>query len=508
MGSFVWPVSTAAIITSPFGPRWGSFHYGTDLSYGGCNGDIIKAARAGKVTFAGSSGTYGNLVKISHGGGVETRYAHCSSFIVSAGDQVKAGQAIARIGTTGRSTGPHLHFEIRFNGTSKNPMNYVSKSDSVANFTGDMGTSSVSGSGSSGTKRSKAKEISQIKVVSTTGKQGAQDKSLRGKRTVLKDGCEVLIQSGSKVYQPELEGEITWSLERTGAAGKLEFNAIDDGTLKLKYGSPVRFKYFGKNVFWGYIFTIKPNGDTFSVTAYDQLRYFKNKDVMIYKKKTYSQLLKQIAKKYSLSCGTIVNTKYAIPKRIEEGTLFDILGNAADLTKKETGKTYILYDNFGKLNLRKLSGMRLNLLIDKSTAQSFEYEGTIDGETYNRIKLYTDSTKTGVRKVYIRNNTSKQNQWGILQYTEKASHTNKDKIKKETKTLMKKYARPEKKLSVSGCLGDVRVRPGCSLMVQIDAGMEKVNSYMYVEKATHKWSDDSYMMDLTLYSLGGEFDAE
>ena len=95
-----------------------------------------------------------------------------------------------------------------------------------------------------------------------------------------------------------------------------------------------------------------------------------------------------------------------------------------------------------------------------------------------------------------------------MQYTEKASHTNKDKIKKETKTLMKKYARPEKKLSVSGCLGDVRVRPGCSLMVQIDAGMEKVNSYMYVEKATHKWSDDSYMMDLTLYSLGGEFDAE
>ena len=51
MGSFVWPVSTAAIITSPFGPRWGSFHYGTDLSYGGCNGDIIKAARAGPPSF-------------------------------------------------------------------------------------------------------------------------------------------------------------------------------------------------------------------------------------------------------------------------------------------------------------------------------------------------------------------------------------------------------------------------------------------------------------------------
>ena len=106
MGSFVWPVSTAAIITSPFGPRWGSFHYGTDLSYGGCNGDIIKAARAGKVTFAGSSGTYGNLVKISHGGGVETRYAHCSSFIVSAGDQ------LGLMGASGNVTGAHVHVEV------------------------------------------------------------------------------------------------------------------------------------------------------------------------------------------------------------------------------------------------------------------------------------------------------------------------------------------------------------------------------------------------------------
>lgn len=508
MGSFVWPAPGVSRITCPWGtPRSYGHHMGVDIgiSYG-----KLVAARAGRVSKAGYRGTYGLCLDITHSGGVLTRYAHCDRLLVSVGDQVKAGQQIAISGNTGRSTGPHLHFEIRFNDADRNPLNYVSPSDTAANFTGDMGTSSVSGSASSGTtkKKSEAKEISQIKVVSTTGKQGAQDKSLRGKRTILKDGCEVLIQSGSKVYQPELEGEITWSLERTGAAGKLEFNAIDDGTLKLKYGSPVRFKYFEKNVFWGYIFTIKPNGDTFSITAYDQLRYFKNKDVMIYKKKTYSQLLKQIAKKYGLSCGTIVNTKYAIPKRIEEGTLFDILGNAADLTKKENGKTYVLYDNFGKLNLRKLSGMRLNLLIDKSTAQSFEYEGTIDGETYNRIKLYTDSTKTGVRKVYIRNNTSKQNQWGILQYTEKASHTNKDKIKKETKTLMKKYARPEKKLSVSGCLGDVRVRPGCSLMVQIDAGMEKVNTYMYVEKATHKWSDDSYMMDLTLYSLGGEFDAE
>lgn len=118
---FAWPVSGR--ITSTFGPRWGAFHAGIDL--GVRIGSNIKASLAGTVTFSGSAGGYGLLVKISHAGGYETRYAHNSKLLVKPGDKVSAGQIIAMSGNTGRSTGPHLHFEIRKAGVALNPMKHL-----------------------------------------------------------------------------------------------------------------------------------------------------------------------------------------------------------------------------------------------------------------------------------------------------------------------------------------------------------------------------------------------
>lgn len=119
--NFLWPASGK--ITSVFGPRWGAFHAGIDL--GISTGTQVKAARAGTVTFSGNAGGYGLLVKISHSGGYETRYAHNSKLLVKVGDKVSAGQVVALSGNTGQSTGPHLHFEIRRLGVAVNPMNYL-----------------------------------------------------------------------------------------------------------------------------------------------------------------------------------------------------------------------------------------------------------------------------------------------------------------------------------------------------------------------------------------------
>ena len=88
-------------------------------------GTPISAAASGTVAFAGYKGSYGYLVVISHGNGVQTYYGHCSSLYVSAGETVSQGQTIAAVGSTGNSTGPHLHFEVRVNGTAYNPENYV-----------------------------------------------------------------------------------------------------------------------------------------------------------------------------------------------------------------------------------------------------------------------------------------------------------------------------------------------------------------------------------------------
>lgn len=120
--SFSKPVKNS-IITSRYGYRREEFHTGLDMAVS--TGTPIYAAQDGKVIFSGINGNYGNLVKIEHKFGYVTYYAHCSKLLVKEGENVKRGQKIALVGSTGRSTGPHVHFEIRKNGNLLNPYNYI-----------------------------------------------------------------------------------------------------------------------------------------------------------------------------------------------------------------------------------------------------------------------------------------------------------------------------------------------------------------------------------------------
>ena len=126
-GYFIWPTSSHRI-NSYFGGRnlWGSYDYHSGLDIHASYGEQIKAADGGTVTFAGWRGSYGNLVIITHDNGIQTYYAHNSSFLVSAGEKVYQGQPIARAGSTGNSSGPHCHFEVRVGGSAVNPLNYLS----------------------------------------------------------------------------------------------------------------------------------------------------------------------------------------------------------------------------------------------------------------------------------------------------------------------------------------------------------------------------------------------
>ena len=110
-------------ITSRFGRRSSGIHKGLDIATS--SGTPIGAAAGGTVTFSGWSGGYGNFIIIDHGNGIQTAYAHCSALYVSAGQYVNQGQSIAAVGSTGNSTGPHLHLEIRINGVCQNPQNYL-----------------------------------------------------------------------------------------------------------------------------------------------------------------------------------------------------------------------------------------------------------------------------------------------------------------------------------------------------------------------------------------------
>jgi len=120
---FGFPVRGSFRSTSGFGPRWGRMHEGHD--WAGPVGTAIHATADGVVVHAGRQGGYGNLIKIRHDFGFETRYAHLSRFRVKVGERVSRGQRIGDMGNTGRSTGSHLHYEIRIGGTAINPMKYI-----------------------------------------------------------------------------------------------------------------------------------------------------------------------------------------------------------------------------------------------------------------------------------------------------------------------------------------------------------------------------------------------
>lgn len=128
-GLMVWPTSPRGVITSYYGNREHPilkktlFHSGLDIA---CDmGSSVLSASDGKVIFAGDKGTYGRAVIIDHGSGITTLYAHLSAIYVNEGQAVSKGDKIAAVGSTGRSTGPHLHFEVRNNGITTNPLDYI-----------------------------------------------------------------------------------------------------------------------------------------------------------------------------------------------------------------------------------------------------------------------------------------------------------------------------------------------------------------------------------------------
>ena len=120
---FAHPLNETFQYTSGFGPRWGTMHYGTDMA--AKHGSAILATADGVINFAGWEKGYGKLIKIKHDFGYETRYAHLSKINVSVGQRISQGDQIGKMGNTGRSTGTHLHYEIRRNGKPINPMKYI-----------------------------------------------------------------------------------------------------------------------------------------------------------------------------------------------------------------------------------------------------------------------------------------------------------------------------------------------------------------------------------------------
>lgn len=314
---------------------------------------------------------------------------------------------------------------------------------------------------------------------------------------------ELVIQHDRQLHIIDAKSGIKWDTERKGTAGKLTFTVPPSAGVEFSEGDAVRMRYQGANVFFGFAFTKKEDDDgALDVTAFDQLRYLKNKDTYVYGDKTAAELLRMIAEDYYLNLGTVDDTEYKIASKVEDNvTLFDMIGNALDDTLQNSGKMYVLYDDFGKLTLRNIESMKVPILINKNVTTGYSYSSTIDSDVYNRIKLTHDNEDAGTREVYIAQDGAKINQWGVLQYYENMKNDTNAAAKADA--LLKLYGQTKRTLSIPGVLGDVRVRAGASVIVQLQLNDIKIQNFMMCEKVAHKFDQDNHTMDLTL--RGGDF---
>lgn len=309
---------------------------------------------------------------------------------------------------------------------------------------------------------------------------------------------ELLIENDNKIYAPVIQDEITWTTERKGSPSILEFEVIQDDILKFEEGNPVNFKMDNEGVFFGFVFKKKKSkGNNIKVTAYDQLRYLKNKSSYIYTNMRADEVTRMIANDFRLNIGVLENTNHKIAKKSESNkSLFDIILNALDETIQYINEMYVLYDDFGKLNLKNISQMKVDIIIDEETAQDYDYESSIDSNTYNKIKLIYDNKETKKREVYIAQDSNNMNKWGMLQFFDTIEEHTNGAVKAQS--LLNLYNQKTRNLKIKKALGDIRVRAGSLIIVNLDLGDVILQHYMLVEKAKHSFKNGEHWMDLTL----------
>lgn len=263
-----------------------------------------------------------------------------------------------------------------------------------------------------------------------------------------------------------------WTTKRSGSPASLELTVLSDAAVVWDHGGIVAMKDDDTGLFYGYVVKISQNEkDQVAVTAYDQTWYLKkNKETYVFNGKRADEILTQIAADFGLKCGALENTGYAIPSMIEDGqTLFDIVLKALDHTLINTGKMFVLWDDFGSIRITDVAKSKLDLFVgDGSLATGFTYETDIDSETYNKIKLVQDNKTTGKRDVYIFQDSNSITFWGVLQdYESVDEKMNEAQIKERGGQMLELYNRPKKSFDVKAIL-DLSVRAGRALYIGID----------------------------------------
>lgn len=317
---------------------------------------------------------------------------------------------------------------------------------------------------------------------------------------------EVIIdnKNGNMWDISEIVTGIQWKTSRFGGAGSLDFTLIKNAIYLAKAftyqnGDIVKVKKDGKNVFYGYIFSIDGGRDEdVKIKAYDQLRYLQANDTYKFVGQTAGSIIKRIASDFKLKVGSIADTKYLIPTMLEDNKkLLDIIYKALDLTIISTGSNYVFYDDFGSLSLKNVKDMLVDFYVGEgSMLTNYSVKTSIDSDTYNQIVLYKDNEETKKREKYVAKDSANIKKWGLLQlYQSVDQNMNAAQISKMLDALAKVKNREAKTLKLEA-IGDIRIRAGSYVRILITE--YGINQPFLVDSCTHSFDGADHTMTLEM----------
>lgn len=293
---------------------------------------------------------------------------------------------------------------------------------------------------------------------------------------------------------------VTYQSSWNNGAGQLTFDYPASKAGMFPNGSTVIFTYGGANIFYGFLFTTKQDTKKFSCVCYDQLRYFKAKNSIIRPLSTLTEFLNTVAAAIGdrVRLGQVDSTIAKLPLyRFDNQTHLDMIYKSIEETLCTNGYWYVLRDGFGAIELRDFVDLRLPILIgDGSMATGFDYERSIDEDSYNYIKVAKDDSKTGICNTYVAMDTRNIKSWGKLMLFDKVSaDLNESQLAARAHQLLQLKNRETQTLKID-CMGDPRVLGGSGIRVKIaEAGLDL---WTVVDSVTHNFSHNKHTMNLEL----------
>lgn len=506
MGKFVWPLPGHTRISSPYGWRNCPFHgkeFHTGVDIPAASGTPILAARSGTVAEARYAGSYGNMVYLNHGGSA-TRYGHMTKYVVKAGQAVTAGQTIGYVGSTGNSTGPHLHFEVYVNGSRVNPINYVAFSDTVKDYSGGGAVSSVNGMSAETDAAAAVVHIPQVEKVWTVYETDTPYKPPDAYRVVWQSYTTgQTLDITPRVASPEIKDdaaavcmELTFSVMQ--AVGE-KFMPV----LNLECGDYVSVTNTGSGecVFLGQIQRVAGSyRGSVSVTCHDGGRVLTGNEIIIqFGNISAYAALSAIANKVGISTFSCPNLVSSV-NGTEKANAAEIAQNILDTVSAENGVPYFLrmmgntlvVRSFGQVPIIGYCRQESNLAAMDILDEAADIDVSRDiADLRNSVSVYSDQDDS-VQVLATEEDAASIRRYGKRTALETYSDSDGVSAAYKARKVLSTRNTVAETLTLS-CYGTDRVMAG----VRLSLNLAEAKGDYWVEAVTHQLSVP-HRMSLTL----------